>query len=167
MSEAAKKPAAPKAPVLAGKDKRFLRALGHALDPIVQIGKAGLTDAVKGAVDIALGDEARSKARQLTECAEDRDDAAEQLAKALSAGVAQTLGRTILLYRPHPKKPRIRLPKEGDSAKDALVADRRAKAKAEKRREAAKRAAASPERPRRAKPAPKRGAFGGNGGRRG
>lgn len=95
---------------LTGKQRRHLRALGHDLDPVVQLGKLGLTEAVTAAVDAALEQHELVKVRLGTECPDDRHDVAERLAPALSAEVAQVLGRTILLYRRHPKEPKIKLP---------------------------------------------------------
>lgn len=95
---------------LTGKQARHLRALGHHLDPLVQIGKHGLTDAVTSAVDRALEDHELVKVRVGTECDEDRKELAQKLAPATRSHVAQVLGRTILLYRRHPKEPKIQLP---------------------------------------------------------
>src|SRR5688500_16812989 len=96
---------------LTGKQRRFLRALGHHKDPLVQVGKNGLTDAVKSAVDGALEQHELVKVRIGTECPDDREDIADALAEALRAHVAQVIGRTVLLYRRHPKEPKIKLPK--------------------------------------------------------
>jgi len=41
----------------------------------------------------------------------DRKDAGGELAKRAGAWVAQTLGRTVLLYKRHPHKPKIDLPR--------------------------------------------------------
>jgi RNA-binding protein len=103
---------------LTGKQKRHLRSLGHGLDPVVQIGKQGLTDATIAAVDEALERHELIKVRVGTECPEDRHELAERLGPAVKGEVAQLLGRTVLLYRRHPKEPKIRLPQGGaDEAK--------------------------------------------------
>jgi RNA-binding protein len=96
---------------LTGKQHRHLRALGHHLEPIVQMGKQGLTTSVETAVEQALETHELVKVRLGTECPDDRGAVAEKLAAALKADVAQQLGRTILLYRRHPTKPKIVLPK--------------------------------------------------------
>ena len=96
---------------LTGKQRRHLRALGHDLDPVVQLGKLGLTDSVVGAVDAGLERHELIKVRLGTECPDERHDVAERLAPAVRAEVAQVLGRTLLLYRRHPKEPKIKLPK--------------------------------------------------------
>jgi RNA-binding protein len=41
----------------------------------------------------------------------DREEAAGLLATGTRAEVAQVLGRTVLLYRPDPDEPRIKLPR--------------------------------------------------------
>lgn len=103
----------PNALDLTGKQRRHLRALGHHLDPVVQLGKAGLTDGVVAAVDAALERHELVKVRLGTECPDELDDVADSLSEKLRAALAQTLGRTILLYRRHPKEPKIKLPAGG------------------------------------------------------
>ena len=96
---------------LTGKQRRHLRALGHDLEPVVQLGKLGLTDTVIAAVDEALARHELIKVRIGTECPEDRHEVAERLGPAVKGEVAQVLGRTLLVYRRHPKEPKIQLPK--------------------------------------------------------
>jgi RNA-binding protein len=97
---------------LTGKQRRHLRALGHALEPVVQIGKQGLTESVIAAVDEALARHELVKVRIGTECPEGRDEVAGRIAPAVKGEVAQILGRTLLIYRRHPKAPKIQLPKD-------------------------------------------------------
>jgi RNA-binding protein len=95
---------------LSGKQRRHLRALGHHLEPVVQLGKQGLSDGAIAAVDAALAQHELIKVRIGTECPDDRHEIAERLAPAVKGEVAQVLGRTVLLYRRHAKKARIELP---------------------------------------------------------
>lgn len=78
----------------------------------MQLGKGGIDDGVLAAVDAALTQHELIKVRVGTEAPEERHDAAAQLAAGTSSAVAQVLGRTILLYRRHPKKPKIKLPQD-------------------------------------------------------
>lgn len=96
--------------MLTGKQRRHLRALGHELRPIVQIGRGGIDDGVVAAVDRALADHELVKVR-LGEAAElDRHHAADAIAQRTGSEVAQVLGNTLLLYRADPDDPAIILP---------------------------------------------------------
>ena len=95
---------------LTGRQRRYLRGLGHGLDPVVQVGKGGVTTSVIQAADDALLAHELIKVRRGSECPEDREQVGEALAAATGAEVVQTLGRTLLLYRAHPEEPRIRVP---------------------------------------------------------
>jgi RNA-binding protein len=106
------KPREPKAqPPLAGKAARYLRGLGHHLDPVIQIGKEGITDGLVAATREALLAHELVKVRVLAEAPIDRKDAGQELADRAGAALAQTLGRTLLLYKRHPQKPKIVLPR--------------------------------------------------------
>ena len=95
---------------LSGKAARHLRALGHDLSPVVSIGKDGITDGVVEATRAALLTHELIKVRVQTEAPMDRKEAASDLAVKTSSSLAQVLGRTFLLYKRHPKKPKIELP---------------------------------------------------------
>jgi RNA-binding protein len=96
---------------LPGKQLRHLRGLAHALKPIVQIGKQGFSNASQSQVDRALLDHELIKVRLLPECPDEIADVGRRAGNALSAHVAQTIGATLVLYRPHPEEPKIVLPK--------------------------------------------------------
>ncbi len=88
---------------LTGKQVRFLRGLGHHLQPVVMIGREELSDRVLAAVEKALDDHELIKIKLQEGCLMDRSDAATSLAQQSGAAVAQILGRTILLFRPSDK----------------------------------------------------------------
>jgi RNA-binding protein len=96
---------------LSGKHRRHLRGLGHHLQAIVQLGKGGLTEGVVKAVDAALEQHELVKIKIGPEAPENRHEVAELLASETKSEVAQVLGRTLLLYRRHPKDPKIVLPR--------------------------------------------------------
>ena len=98
-----------------GELRRKLRAHGHALNPLVQIGKGGVTAGVLAQVAQALFDHELVKVRIGTECPLDRFAVADELAAQPGTRVVQILGRTVLVYKRHPKKPRF----EGKAAATA------------------------------------------------
>jgi RNA-binding protein len=95
---------------LTGKQRRFLRSLGHHLDAVVQVGKYGVSESVVAATEAALATRELIKIRCGSECPLDRDEVATALTTAVAAELVQKLGRTLLLYRPDPESPRIALP---------------------------------------------------------
>ena len=103
-----KKVAVPKLP---GASLRHLRGLGHELEPVVMVGKAGITDSLVRATNAALLTHELIKVRVQGEAPVERREAAAALAEASDAVLAQVLGRTFLLYKRHPKKPKIKLPR--------------------------------------------------------
>ncbi|KNZ69538.1 hypothetical protein Tfer_1783 [Thermincola ferriacetica] len=95
---------------LKGKHKRFLRAMGSGIDPIIQIGKGALAPNVIKQIDDALEARELIKIRVLNNCAEEIDRIAERVASATDAHLIQLIGHVILLYRPSKTKPQIELP---------------------------------------------------------
>ena len=102
---------------ITGRAARHLRALGHELAPVVHVGKEGITDALVAATSAALLTHELIKVRIQSEAPVDRKQAAAELAERTGSGLAQVLGRTFLLYKRHPKKPRIVLPGPGAGAR--------------------------------------------------
>ena len=93
---------------LSGKQKRQLRALGHHLDVIVQVGADGVTEGVVAALAQALDDHELVKVK-IADDREGRAAAVEQLATQTGSEVAQTLGRTALFFKKRKKKSKIPL----------------------------------------------------------
>ncbi|MGO8968212.1 MAG: ribosome assembly RNA-binding protein YhbY [Myxococcaceae bacterium] len=92
---------------LSGKQRRTLRALGHHLQPVVQVGHAGVSEALLAALEQALHDHELVKVRVSENAPAPRAAVAAELASSTASEVAQVLGRTVLLYRARPEKPKI------------------------------------------------------------
>lgn len=96
---------------LTGKQRSFLRGLAHHLDPIVTVGKEGVTESLEAATREALVVHELIKVRVLESAPVSRDEVAAPLAKATGAHVVGAIGRIVVLYRMHDEKPVIDLPK--------------------------------------------------------
>jgi len=94
---------------LDGKQRRKLRALGHHLAVVVQVGQEGVTPGVLAALEQALWDHELVKVKLTSDDRETRQEQAEALSFGTGSEVAQVLGRTVLLYKPNPDEPRIEL----------------------------------------------------------
>lgn len=97
----------PSPPDLTGAQRQHLRGRAHGLEPVVQVGQAGLTDAVVQAVDQALAAHELIKVR--LHRPEDKRGTAAALAERAGGALCGLIGHTVILYRPHPTRPRIRL----------------------------------------------------------
>jgi RNA-binding protein len=86
--------------MLTGKQKRHLRALGHKLKALIQIGKKEIEEALITEANAALDHHELIKVKLLESCTLDKHGASSLLADACGAEVAQILGKTFLLYRP-------------------------------------------------------------------
>lgn len=95
---------------LTGKQKRFLRALGSTMDPVVQIGKAGVMEAVIDSTREALQARELIKVRVLQNSPEEPEAAIAALAEAVQAELVQVIGRNGLLFKVNPEKSKIELP---------------------------------------------------------
>jgi RNA-binding protein len=93
------------APTLTPQRRRQLRAQAHPLDPIVQVGHGGVSDAVVHAVSRALADHELIKVR-LHE-PEDKRTMAELLAQQTRSALCGLVGHTVILFRPKPKSPTV------------------------------------------------------------
>ncbi len=95
---------------LTSNQRRFLRAKAHALNPVVLIGDAGLTEAVMREVELGLKSHELIKIKV---AGDDRELRAQWLAKIcdeLHAASVQHIGKTLVIYRPA-AKPTLVLPK--------------------------------------------------------
>ena len=102
-----------------GELRRALRGHGHALTPLVHVGKAGVTAGVIKQVTQALADHELVKIKVAGESPVDRFAVAERLAEEPGVNIVQIVGHIVLVYKRHPKTPRF----EGKRARPAAEAD--------------------------------------------
>ena len=97
---------------LTSKQRAHLRSLAHHLKPVVHVGLEGVTPPVLKAVEDAFNTRELIKVKLLENAPEGARDTGDLIVDALpGVHVAQTIGRTVVLYRRHPKKPEIALPR--------------------------------------------------------
>lgn len=98
---------------LTGKQKSYLRSLGSTMNPIVQIGKTGVSDTLLDSAREALVARELIKVKVLQNCVEEPKVALADLATAVAAELVQVIGRNGLLYKRNrnpEKKNKIELP---------------------------------------------------------
>jgi len=98
---------------LSGRQKRFLRGLGQTLHPTLMVGKEGMTEGIRTALDELLARHELVKVRVQKGAGGETHDWAEQVVEGSGAALVGVVGHTFLVYRPNPElKERIRLPEE-------------------------------------------------------
>lgn len=96
---------------MTSKQRAYLKGLAMTLDPVTQIGKDGLTDALILSADQALEKRELIKLAALQTSPISASDAALVLEERLHCQVVQVIGNRIVLYRKNTKKPKLVLPK--------------------------------------------------------
>jgi RNA-binding protein len=95
---------------LTSKQRQYLKGLAHSLEPIVRVGRAGVTPSVIEETKRSL------KAHELIKVRIENDDSAQrktlaaELATACDSEVAATIGKLAILYRARDEDPEIKLP---------------------------------------------------------
>jgi RNA-binding protein len=81
--------------------RKQLRALAHHLDPVVFVGKQGLTDGVITAIVKALAAHELIKVRFL-DCKEEKRELTDRISAATGSDIAGIIGHVAILYKEHP-----------------------------------------------------------------
>lgn len=95
---------------LSEKQRRHLRGVAHPLNPVIMIGNAGLTDAIVKETDRALFDHELIKVKVRGAEREDRDSMLASLAQRTGSELVHRIGHVGVLYKRHPKLPRVMVP---------------------------------------------------------
>lgn len=96
--------------MLTGKQKRYLRSLAHNINPIFQIGKAGINDNMISQIDETLENRELIKIHILQNNFDDKNDLAQTLSQATNSEVVQVIGSMIIIYRESQENKEISLP---------------------------------------------------------
>lgn len=86
------------------QERKRLRQIGHALNPVVMIGGQGLTENVIEETNLALNDHELIKVKVAGEDREVRAQVIDELAQATGAEAVQKIGKIVLLYKKAPKQ---------------------------------------------------------------
>ena len=94
------------------KQRAHLKSLAHHLKPVLFVGKEGITDQTVRSLEEAFNTRELLKVKVLEAAPMKAREGAQMLAERIEGAVAvQAIGRVGVLYRPHPEKPEIELPR--------------------------------------------------------
>ena len=97
--------------MLNSKQRAFLRSKANSEEPVLHLGKGGLSEPLLRQAEDALAARELIKGKVLETAPFSSREAAEQVAQAVCAEVVQVIGRTFVLYRRNQREPKIQLPK--------------------------------------------------------
>jgi RNA-binding protein len=105
----------PPVPTLTTRQKQFLKGLAHPLSPLVQVGKEELSPGVIETIKTELLNQELIKVKLGSNCGLEKHSSSTTIAEQTGSNVVQVIGKTIILYKPNPKRAkekRIQLPKQ-------------------------------------------------------
>jgi putative YhbY family RNA-binding protein len=88
--------------ILTARERAALKGRAHALEPVVQIGHDGLTDAVLAEIDRALTAHELIKVRAGGHERGDRATLLDAICASTGAAKVQQVGKVMVLWRPRP-----------------------------------------------------------------
>ena len=97
--------------MLTGKQRSYLKSLAHNLDPLFQLGKAGLTENFVKQMKEALETKELIKIKILQNCDLDPTETANEIVEELNAEFVQSIGSKFVVYKESKKNKKIELPK--------------------------------------------------------
>ena len=132
-------------------ERKALKARAHNLNPILQLGEKGLTDAVVAEIDRALGAHELIKIRAAPLNRDEREVALASICERTNALPVQHIGKMLIVYRQKP------LPESGPGPGPRLRKRGRSSSGWDDRKDARKkpprrRKSAGPQRPQRRRP---------------
>lgn len=96
---------------LTSKQRAYLISLGQTLDPVVQVGKAGVSPETVVTAEEAFHNRELLKGTVLKTAPDDPAVSADKLAARTHSEIVKVIGRKFLLFKPFKEDPKIVLPR--------------------------------------------------------
>src|SRR5687768_1375470 len=88
---------------LTPRERQKLKARAHALEPVVQVGQAGVTDQVAKELDRALAAHELIKVKVTAADRDAREELCDDILARADAAEVQRVGKVLVIYRPRPE----------------------------------------------------------------
>lgn len=86
------------------KQRAYLRGLGNALDPVMQIGKDALSDNALTGLRLVLEARELVKIKVLKNCDLEPKEIAQELSEKLNVEIVQVIGNILIVYKKSTRK---------------------------------------------------------------
>ncbi|MBA5247967.1 MAG: ribosome assembly RNA-binding protein YhbY [Gammaproteobacteria bacterium] len=97
---------------LTNNQKKFLRARGHILNPVIMIGQHGLSESVLAELAVSMTKHELLKIKIRAEDRADRQRMIDEIIKVSRAHLIQVIGSVMVIYRAFDEAPEIILPRK-------------------------------------------------------
>ncbi|WP_369176731.1 ribosome assembly RNA-binding protein YhbY [Candidatus Thiodubiliella endoseptemdiera] len=97
---------------LTNNQKKFLRARGHVLKPIVMVGQHGLSESVLAELESTMTKHELLKIKIRAEDRDDRQKMIDEVINVTKAHLIQVIGSVMVIYRAFEEEPQIILPRK-------------------------------------------------------
>lgn len=94
------------------KQRKYLKSLAHNIEPVLQIGKSGVTDNVLVQLKDALEARELVKVKILNNSGLEANDVANEVSEKLRAEFVQSIGNKFTIYKESEDKKTIELPRK-------------------------------------------------------
>jgi RNA-binding protein len=102
---------------LTGKARTKLRALAHGLDPVVQVGRQGITESVLKEIGHALQAHELIKVKVSPDCPVPIADTQQPIEAGTQSEVVQIIGHVLVVYRRRAESPKVEPFRKNDPKK--------------------------------------------------
>ncbi|SMN00940.1 FIG004454: RNA binding protein [uncultured Candidatus Thioglobus sp.] len=96
---------------LTNNQKKFLRARGHTLNPVVMIGQHGLTEAVIAELESTMTKHELLKIKIRADDKDAKQKMIDEIVNMTKAHLVQVIGNVMVIYRGFDEEPQIILPR--------------------------------------------------------
>ncbi|KGG80186.1 ribosome assembly RNA-binding protein YhbY [Caloranaerobacter azorensis] len=96
--------------MLTGRQRSYLKSIANGLDPIIQIGKNGISENLIKQIDDALEAREIIKVKILNNSLLETKETANKIAKLTDSEFVQSIGNKFVLYRESKDNKKIELP---------------------------------------------------------
>lgn len=96
--------------MITGKQRSYLKSLANGIDPIVHIGKGGITQNILTQIEEALEARELIKVKLLDTSLLDAKETANEICQEIHAEFVQSIGNRFVIYRQSRKNRQIQLP---------------------------------------------------------
>ncbi|MDO5715832.1 MAG: ribosome assembly RNA-binding protein YhbY [Tissierellia bacterium] len=96
--------------MITGKQRSYLKSLAHNKDPLLQIGKTGISQALIDQLDQLLEDHELVKVKVLQNSPNEAEEIVDEILERVGGEFVQLIGSKFTLYRPSKENKTIELP---------------------------------------------------------